>query len=129
MGRLTSKRLYLIFCWWPAKLQGATGTSRAMYHIMRREYCARIIFLCEMKRYEFVKALAQACRKTGWQELSPRGIIRNSCGSTAARKVARPTGRQEFDRHMDDSAEKVHEEKPRRIQAWLLFGHKSHTKP
>ena len=39
----------------------------AMYHVMSRGDQREDIFLCDVDRYDFLKTLAEACRKTGWQ--------------------------------------------------------------
>src|SRR5438034_10818910 len=39
----------------------------AMYHIMSRGDQREDIFLCDVDRYDFLKTLAEACRKTDWQ--------------------------------------------------------------
>src|SRR5712691_7023669 len=39
----------------------------AMYHIMSRGDQREDIFLCDVARYDLLKTLAEACRKTDWQ--------------------------------------------------------------
>jgi putative transposase len=39
----------------------------AMYHLMSRGDQREDIFLCDVDRHDFLKTLAEACRKTGWQ--------------------------------------------------------------
>ena len=39
----------------------------AMYHLMSRGDQREDIFLCDVDRYDFLKTLAEACRKTDWQ--------------------------------------------------------------
>ena len=39
----------------------------AMYHVMSRGDQREDIFLCDVDRYDFLKTLAEACRRTGWQ--------------------------------------------------------------
>jgi putative transposase len=39
----------------------------AMYHVMSRGDQREDIFLCDVDRHDFMKTLAEACRKTGWQ--------------------------------------------------------------
>src|SRR2546426_491095 len=39
----------------------------AMYHVMSRGDQREDIFLCDVDRYDFLKTLAEACRKTDWQ--------------------------------------------------------------
>jgi putative transposase len=39
----------------------------AIYHVMSRGDQREDIFLCDVDRYDFLKALSEACRKTSWQ--------------------------------------------------------------
>ena len=39
----------------------------AMYHVMSRGNRREKIFLDDVDRQDFIKALAEACQKTGWQ--------------------------------------------------------------
>jgi putative transposase len=39
----------------------------ALYHVMSRGDQREDIFLCDVDRHDFLKTLAEACRKTGWQ--------------------------------------------------------------
>ena len=40
----------------------------AMYHVMSRGNRRQDIFLDDVDRQDFLKTLAEACQKTGWQE-------------------------------------------------------------
>ena len=44
----------------------------AMYHVMSRGDQREDIFLCAVDRHDFLKTLAEACRKTSWQVLHKR---------------------------------------------------------
>ncbi len=39
----------------------------AIYHVMSRGDQREDIFLCDVDRYDFLKTLAETCRKTDWQ--------------------------------------------------------------
>ncbi|HEX7861320.1 MAG TPA: hypothetical protein VF773_13390 [Verrucomicrobiae bacterium] len=39
----------------------------AIYHLMSRGDRREAIFLNDVERHDFLKTLAEACQKTGWQ--------------------------------------------------------------
>ena len=50
----------------------------AMYHVMSRGDRREDIFLEDVDRHDFIKTLAEACRKTGWQ-VHAYCLMRNHC--------------------------------------------------
>jgi REP element-mobilizing transposase RayT len=48
----------------------------AMYHVMSRGNRRQDIFLDDIDRHDFLKTLAEACQKTGWQVHAYRMLSR-----------------------------------------------------
>ena len=48
----------------------------AIYHVMSRGNRREKIFLDDVDRQDFIKTLAEACQKTGWQ-VHAHGLMRN----------------------------------------------------
>jgi len=63
----------------------------AMYHVMSRGNRRQKIFLDDVDRQDFIKTLAEACQKTGWQVLAPPS--RTRAGERSQRSNCRLAGR------------------------------------
>jgi REP element-mobilizing transposase RayT len=46
----------------------------AMYHVVSRGNRRQDIFLDDIDRHDFLKTLAEACQKTGWQQQYEIGV-------------------------------------------------------
>ena len=51
----------------------------AMYHIMSRGNRRQNIYRDDVDRQDFLKTLAEACQKTGWQQAHAYCLMSNHC--------------------------------------------------
>ena len=63
----------------------------AMYHLMSRGDRREKIFLNDVDRLDFIKTLAEACQKTGWQEDLKRRRKNDSAKLDLAARLRRET--------------------------------------
>ncbi len=52
---------------WPMPRKLRVEYPGAMYHVMSRGDRPEDIFLDDVDRQDFIKTVAEACQKTGWQ--------------------------------------------------------------